>query len=155
MSTVATQIKQMIENHWTETNPPLANVYFGTGWYEKDHPQKRQIIVSHVFSPPTRWFGADSGACPKELHTLTHEVYQVDCWLRVGRGKSSLTGEELTVWKMNREVFRILNLYRKHFSLPVGIVIPLDRGRQLNEQGRNRQPRMFRWAMRVQANYKT
>ena len=152
LETVATQIKDMIENDWAILNPALADVYFATGWYEKDEPQKRQIIVSHVFSPPVRWFGAGYDA---SLHTLTHEVYQVDCWYRVDRGDDPSPEGELTVWNMKEEVFRILNVQRKNFIPPIGLVIPLDRGRQLNEQGSNRQPRMFRWSIRVQANYKT
>jgi len=152
LETVAKQIKDMIETNWSILDPAVADVYFGTGWYEKDEPQKRQVIVRHAYSPPTRWFGAGYAA---NLHTLTNEVYQVDCWLRVDRGKSNLTGEELTVWNMKEEVFRILNNQRKNFVPPIGLVIPLGRGLQLNEQASNRQPRMFRWSIRVQANYKT
>jgi len=155
MVTVATLIKDMIEDHWTAIAPPVADIYFGTGWYEKDEPQKHQVIVSHVFSPPIRWFGASTSECLEPLHTLTNEVYQVDCWVRCDRGENDLTADELTVWNMKEEVVRILIAYRKHFTLPVGLVIPLDRGRQLNEQGHNRQPRILRWNTRVQANYKT
>ena len=152
LETVATQIKDMLENDWAILNPALADVYFATGWYEKDEPQLHQVIVSHIFSPPTRWFGAGYDA---SLHTLTHEVYQVDCWVRSDRGENDLTADELIVWNMKEEVFRILNVQRKNFVPPIGLVIPLDRGRQLNEQAHNRQPRMFRWSIRVQANYKT
>jgi len=152
LETVAEQIKDMIESNWSILDPPAEDVYFGTGWYEKDEPQKRQVIVTHIYSPPTRWFGAGYDA---SLHTLTHEVYQVDCWLRVDRGKTDLTGEELTVWNMKEEVLRILNVHRRNFVPPIGLVVPVDRGRQLNEVGHIRQPRILRWSIRVQANYKT
>jgi len=152
LETVATQIKDMLENDWAILNPALADVYFATGWYEKDEPQRHQIIVSHLYSPPIRWFGAGYDA---SLHTLTNERYQVDCWVRSDRGENDLTADELTVWNMKEEVIRILNVQRKNFIPPIGLVIPLDRGRQLNEQGNNRQPRIFRWSIEVQANIKT
>ncbi len=79
----------------------------------------------------------------------------MDCWYRVDRGDDPSPVGELTVWNMKEEVFRILNLQRKNFIPPIGLVIPLERGKQMNERGTNRQPRMFRWSTRVQANYKT
>jgi len=151
LETVAKQIRDMLENNWSILNPALGDVYFTTGWYEKDEI-KHQVTVSHMYSPNIRWFGAGYDA---SLHTLTNEIYQVDCWYRVDRGEDPSPDGELTVWNMKEEVIRILNTQRKNFVPPVGLVIPLDRGMLLNERGRNRQPRMLRWSIRVQANYKT
>jgi len=149
VNSVATQIRDMIEANWALADPPASEIAFTVEWYDpRATAQENQVTVTHWFSPDARWFGPYTPGGP--LKAFVADMYQVNIWVRVPRGDLTRT-QELRAWNMKNEVWRLLNANRDKFSPPVGLVIPLTYGRQLNEQAGNRTPRLIRWMIEVQA----
>lgn len=153
--TVAGTIMGILQTNWGLAGALIAaNIHFDEGWYDMratvlDH----QVIVSHVTSPPTRFFGPNY-TVDTYLNLLNFDRYAVDCWVRVPRGENGAT-EQQQCTDMKNEVVRILNFYRATYAAPIGLVFPLDYGTQLNEVDATGVPRIMRWRVLTQANAKT
>ena len=153
--TVAGTIAAVLQANWALVAPlAAANIHFDDGWYDsRASIIDRQVVVSHIISPTTRFFGPNH-AVDNYLNLLNFDRYAVDCWVRVRRGEDGVT-ERQQCEDMKNEVVRVLNLQRNNYVAPIGMVFPLDYGTQLNEVDASGVPYMMRWRVMVQANAKT
>lgn len=152
VNSVATQIKDMLEANWALASPAAADIAFTVEWYDaRAVDTEYQVTVTHWYSPPSRWFGPNYP--DMMLKAFNTDRYQVNVWVRIPRGDLT-RNQELIAWNMKNEVWRLLNANRDQFTPPIGLVIPLDYGRQLNEENADRTPRILRWMIEVQANFK-
>jgi hypothetical protein len=153
--TVAGTIVTVLQTNWALAAPlAAANIHFDDGWYDsRAAVLDKQVIVSHIVSPPTVFFGPNYSV-DNYLNLLNFDRYAVDCWVRVKRGETGVT-ERDQCEDIKNEVVRILNLQRGSYAAPLGLVFPLDYGTQLNEVDSNGVPYIMRWRVMVQANAKT
>ena len=153
--TVAGTIAAVLRNNWGLAAPlAAANIHFDEGWYDsRGTILDRQVIVSHVVSPTHMFFGPNH-AVDNYLNLLNFDRYAVDCWVRIPRGQDGATEQEQCE-DIKNEVVKVLNLQRENYVAPVGLVLPLDYGTQLNEVDANGVPRVMRWRVLIQANAKT
>jgi len=120
-------------------------------WYDPKQPGKPQITVTGPISSPNRFFGPASAAAAG-LHLLSYQRFLVNIWVVVPAGEDSDDQSDYAEL-MRIEAVKILNEQRAGYTLPIGLVIPLDEGRALHELDRT--PRLLRYEIMVQVSYKT
>ena len=104
--TAAGTIAAVLQTNWSLAGALTStNIHFDEGWYDSratvlDH----QVIVSHVVSPPSMFFGPNH-AVDNYLNILNFDRYAVDCWVRVPRGEDGATEQE-ECEDMKNEVIR-------------------------------------------------
>lgn len=153
VNSVATKIRDIVEENWGLISPAVDDIDFSVEWFDaRATATEYQVTITHWHSPPARWFGPLYPEMP--LKAFITDRYQANIWVRIPRGDLT-RDQELVAWNMKNEVWRLLNANRDRYTLPVGLVIPLDYGRQLNEGAANRTPRLLRWMIEVQATMKT
>jgi hypothetical protein len=154
-TTVAETILAELVAHWSLAAPlAAANIHFHVDWYDPKWPDQPQITVTGPISSPNRFFGpkVTAGVPAAGLHLFSFQRFLVNIWVRVPAGEDS-DDQSNYAEQMRIEVVKILNEQRAGYTLPIGLVIPLDAGRALHELDRT--PRILRYEVTVQANYKT
>ena len=155
VTTVAESILSELQNHWSLTGDlAAAKVHFHVDWYDPKWPDKPQMTVTGPISSPNRFFGpkVTGGSVSPGLHILSYQHFLVNCWVRIPAGEDSDDQSDYAE-QMRIEAVKILNEQRAGYSAPLGLVFPLDSGRALHELDRT--PRLLRYEIAVQANYKT
>lgn len=137
---------------WTLAAPlTRAEIHFTTGWYDSHKAEYPQVTVTYLFPfRDAEMFFGDSGD-DDNLHTIDREIFAVNCWFRVPAGKS--VGDFIdNIEEMRVECYKILKDEWKSYAAPtnIGAVIPRNRGRPFYPM--EKQPRMLRVELEVQAN---
>ena len=151
-TTVAETILAELVAHWSLAAPlAAANSHFHVDWYDPKWPDQPQITVTGPISSPNRFFGPASAAAAG-LHLFSFQRFVVNIWVRVPAGEDSDDQSDYAEL-MRIEAVKILNEQRAGYTLPIGLVIPLDEGRALHELDRT--PRILRYEITCQVNIKT
>lgn len=146
---VATQIKDMLENNWSLVGRLLASeMHFEAGWYNADWSNNPQVTVTRLLSGDLEYFGRTIGHA--DMHYISRDIYAVSIWLSVPSGSDG-SEEETDLDLIINEIIRILVNQTSSFAPPLGRVLPVNRGRTLSVF--NQTPRLVRWEIPVWANY--
>lgn len=121
-------------------------IHWEPGWYNPDYPNMPQITVNFLVSDPTEWFHGYTSP----MRYISRDGYLLNIWVPIPAGSDG-DDEEKYVSQMQEEAFRALVAITSTPASPIGRVLPINRGRALNEL--NRTPRLLRWEIPFWVNY--
>ena len=148
LDSVATQIKDMLENNWSLLGDlAVAQMRFEAGWYNADYSENPQVTVSPLISGDLELFHRTVDDI--NMKYIARNQYAVTIWLKIESGDEGAT-EEQNVDLIKNEIIRILINQTSSFPPPLGRVLPVNFGRNLSQI--NQVPRLLRWEIPVQAN---